>query len=121
MGEIGFGLYLAAVGMGTVFGVLLVLMLVLKLIGRLDRPASVRTRAASEPDAGTEPGPDAEAPDVDGLSPELIAAITVAVVTHARVRRSQAAPAMRRVAPGSQLFASRWVAVGRGSQNQPWK
>ena len=118
MDEIGFGLYLAAVGMGTVFGVLLVLMLVLKLIGRLDRPASSR-RAAPEPDAGTEPA--ADQPDVDGLTPELIAAITVAVVTHARVRRSQAAPAMRRVAPGSQLFASRWVAVGRGYQNQPWK
>ncbi len=119
MGEIGFGLYLAAVGMGTVFGVLLVLMLVLKLIGRLDRPTSVRTRIAPEPDVGTERTADQTA--ADGLTPELVAAITVAVVTHARVRRSQAAPAMRRVAPGSQLFASRWVAVGRGYQNQPWK
>ena len=119
MGEIGFGFYLAAVGMGTVFGVLLVLMLVLKVIGRLDRSTSVRTRIAPEPDVGTEPTADQTA--ADGLTPELVAAITVAVVTHARVRRSQAAPAMRRVAPGSQLFASRWVAVGRGYQNQPWK
>ena len=121
MDEIGFGLYLAAVGMGTVFGVLLVLMRVLKLIGRLDRPASKRRRIAPAPDVGAELAAAPDRTDVDGLSPELIAAITVAVVTHARVRRSQAAPAMRRVAPGSQLFASRWVAVGRGYQNQPWK
>ncbi|HQY99808.1 MAG TPA: OadG family transporter subunit [Propionicimonas sp.] len=120
MGDLGFGLYLAAAGMGTVFAVLLALMLVLKLIGRLDRPTHRTGERASAADADAiDAGGTDEPPD--GLTPELIAAITIAVITHARVRRSQAAPSMRRVAPGSQLFASRWVAVGRGYQNQPWK
>jgi len=56
-----------------------------------------------------------------GPTPELLAAITMAVLTHVRVRRGQAAPEMRQVQPGSRLFASRWVAVGRAYQNKPWK
>ena len=47
------------------------------------------------------------------------AAITVAVVTHAEHRRRQAAPETRAFAPGSQLFASRWVAVGRSRTHTP--
>lgn len=47
MGDLGFGLYLAAAGMGTVFAVLLALMLVLKLIGRPDRPTHRRGERAS--------------------------------------------------------------------------
>ena len=117
MDNIPWGLYVTAAGMGTVFGLLLVLMVVLLAIGRLDRRPSVP--AESGPVAA--PAAQAEPDQTDGLSPELVAAITVAVITHAQVRRRQAAPAMRRVAPGSQLFASRWVAIGRAYQNQPWR
>jgi sodium pump decarboxylase gamma subunit len=116
MDNIGFGLWMTAMGMGTVFALLILLMLVLRVIGWADARASRRTAvAAVRGDAE-----DAGAVD-DTLTAEEIAAITIAVITHARVRRGQAAPAMRQVAPGSQLFASRWVAVGRSYQNQPWK
>ena len=39
-----------------------------------------------------------------------------AVAVHADVRRKQGAPANRVYAPGSRLWASRWVAMGRSSQ-----
>lgn len=122
MENLAFGLSMTLYGMATVFGLLLLLMLALKLIGWADRrgtarrdsrrPAGEFTDQLHEPVAPTPP---------DDLSPELLAAITIAVITHARVRRGQAAPAMRRFEPGSQLFASRWVAVGRSYQNQPWR
>ena len=54
-------------------------------------------------------------------SQDQVAAITVAVVTHAEHRRRQAAPETRAFAPGSQLFASRWVAAGRAHQKRPWR
>ena len=57
----------------------------------------------------------------DGLDPQLVAAITVAVLRHAETRRRQAAPAMRSYWPGSLLFASRWVAAGRMRQGQTWR
>jgi sodium pump decarboxylase gamma subunit len=118
MDNIGFGLYMTAMGMGTVFALLLLLMLVLRVIGWADARAARRTPVA--PVAA--PAAEEDAGEVDdALTAEEIAAITIAVITHARVRRGQAAPAMRQVAPGSQLFASRWVAVGRSYQNQPWK
>ncbi|HEY3406714.1 MAG TPA: OadG family protein [Propionicimonas sp.] len=117
MDNIGFGLWMTAMGMGTVFALLLLLMLLLRVIGWADERASRRAPvAAVARTSGTE-----AAGDADALTAEEIAAITIAVITHARVRRGQAAPAMRQVAPGSQLFASRWVAVGRSYQNQPWK
>ena len=56
----------------------------------------------------------------DGLDENQVAAITVAVITHAESRRRKAAPETRAHAPGSQLFASRWLAVGRGFQNNPF-
>ena len=125
MDNIAWGLYMTLAGMGTVFALLVVLMVVLIGVGRLDRPKP-KTAAAppsdDDADAGDdEPAEPEEPAQPDALSPELIAAISVAVITHAKVRRHQAAPAMRRVAPGSQLFASRWVAVGRSYQNRPWK
>ena len=117
MDDIGFGLWMAALGMGTVFALLLLLMLVIRVIGWADERASRRRAVvvAADADAG------GEEKDDQSLTAEEIAAITIAVLTHARVRRGQAAPAMRQVQPGSQLFASRWVAVGRSYQNQPWK
>lgn len=114
MTDIGFGLWMTLMGMGTVFAILLLLMFVLRLIGWLDKRSVGRTAPMAERLA---PEPAAD----EALTPEEIAAITIAVITHARVRRGQAAPAMRQVPPGSQLFASRWVAVGRSYQNQPWK
>ena len=118
MENLGFGLWMAAMGMGTVFSLLLLLMLVLRGIGWADKRPAIRDAApvilSLDVDEEPKAGP-------NGLTPDEIAAITIAVITHARVRRGQAAPAMREVQPGSQLFASRWVAVGRSYQNQPWK
>lgn len=120
MENIPWGLYMTAAGMGSVFLLLVALMVVLIGIGRLDRaPEPAAVDVADESDEVDEQPAGPVHPD--GLSPELIAAITVAVITHAKVRRGQAAPAMRQVQPGSQLFASRWVSVGRAYQNQPWK
>jgi hypothetical protein len=56
----------------------------------------------------------------DGLDEDQVAAITVAVITHAETRRRKAAPETRAHAPGSQLFASRWLSVGRAIQNNPF-
>ena len=114
MENLPWGVYVTAAGMGTVLALLLVLMLVLMAVGRLDR----RRPAAAAP-AAVDEAPDA--PASDGLTADEVAAITIAVLTHVRVRRGQAAPAMRDVQPGSQLFASRWVAAGRAHQKRPWR
>ena len=113
MENLPWGVYVTAAGMGTVLALLLVLMLVLMAVGRLDR------RRPAEAPAPVDKTPDAPAPD--GLSADEVAAITIAVLTHVRVRRGQAAPAMRDVQPGSQLFASRWVAAGRAHQKRAWR
>ncbi|HEY3342908.1 MAG TPA: hypothetical protein VGK81_12855, partial [Anaerolineae bacterium] len=52
------------------------------------------------------------------LAPEMLAAVMVATRMHRRVRRKQAAPAMRTHQPGT--LPSRWVGAGRTSQNQNW-
>jgi len=124
------------VGMGVVFALLAVLMAVLVLIGRLDDPARQSAPAPEPspqpvPEQTVEPAPQPSASDAppassveiltDGLSVDQAAAVALAVVTHAEVRRQQAAPAMRAHAPGSQIHTSRWVAVGRGNQNTSWK
>ena len=121
MADLSWGLMMMLVGMGTVFALLLALMVVLILIGRLDPRESL---PAPVPAAGAaEDAPESSAPGVrilaDGLTEDQIAAITVAVVTHADHRRRQAAPETRAFAPGSQLFASRWVAVGRSRRHTP--
>ncbi len=56
--------------------------------------------------------------DCAELSPEMLAAVMGAVRMHRRVLRKQAAPAMRTHQPGT--LPSRWVGVGRVSQNQSW-
>jgi len=116
MANLDFGLWMTAMGMGTVFLLLIALMLVLQLLGRLDRQPPAPRAEPSEAGSAA-PGADA-APG--GLTDDEIAAITIAVVTHARIRRAQAAPEMRAHEPGSHLFASRWVGIGRGFQQQPW-
>ena len=56
-----------------------------------------------------------------GLTEDQLAAITVAVLSHRDTQRHQAAPEQRAHQPGSQLYASRWVSVGRAQQTQPWR
>lgn len=123
------GLMMMLVGMGTVFLLLLALMGVLMLTMRLDRP---RRESVVAPTPG-ENAParmtvtaDAEgrtsvAVDASGFDADTIAAIAVAVMTHAEHRRRLAGPEVRAHAPGSQLFASRWVSVGRGNQTRPFR
>ena len=121
------GLGMMLVGMGTVFLLLLALMGVLMLTGRLDRPRrgpTMEVRAPmEEATAGLTLGADGEgrtsvAGDTSGLDADTIAAIAVAVITHAEHRRRLAGPEVRAHAPGSQLFASRWVSIGRGQQTR---
>jgi glutaconyl-CoA/methylmalonyl-CoA decarboxylase subunit delta len=117
--NLGFGLWITAVGMGLVFALLGLLWLVLTLLGRLDRPEPAV--ASSGMDEPAEPlpvvisGPGAEALDADAL-----AAVAIAVATHVGARRRQAAPEMRSSRPGSRLHASRWVGAGRAKQTREW-
>ncbi|HPF82484.1 OadG family protein [Nostocoides australiense] len=130
MRDIGFGLGMTAAGMGTVFAMLLLLMIIVSLMGRMDRQPSSAENAGRDGLAGEDldamSGID-DAPDTaprvlaDGLTEDQIAAVSVAVLLHAEIRRQQAAPAMRTHQPGSHIFASRWVANGRGLQTQPWR
>lgn len=146
MGDLEFGLRTTVVGMGLVFGLLIMLWGLLTLAVRVDRRLTERRRRArtgagaardaSTSDrgrAGVAPGLPAAVPAVDdgrprvavadaaALDPLLVAAITVAVLHHAETRRLQAAPSMRAYWPGSLLFASRWVAAGRTRQGQSWR
>lgn len=123
MSDLIWGLQMMVVGMGVVFALLLVLMLVLMAIGRLD---VAKARKAAEPPPHKTPIPPRTWEPVleiksDGLDAETIAAIAVAVSIHAENRRRLAAPETRSAQPGSQLFASRWLAVGRGQQNEPFR
>lgn len=109
-------------GMGSVLLMLLVLMVVLMLLGiqrKQPAPAPVE-QAPVESELTADEPVDEKAwmtiADASGLTPEQIAAVSVAVAVHADVRRKQGAPANRVYAPGSRLWASRWVAMGRSSQ-----
>jgi Na+-transporting methylmalonyl-CoA/oxaloacetate decarboxylase gamma subunit len=127
--DLAWGLQMMLVGMGVVFALLLLLMVVLRLTARLDR--TDRDAEADQP--GGEPtaapmtvqtGPDGSTRilvDDTGLDVDTVAAIAVAVMTHAEHRRRLAGPEVRAHAPGSQLFASRWVSVGRTQQTQPFR
>ena len=116
MDNLTWGLMMLVVGMGVVFLLLAVLMGTLIIMGRLDRPPAPERVPAAPAEA-------AAAPTVriiaDGLDEAQVAAIAIAVITHAETRRRKAAPETRLHAPGSQLFASRWLAVGRAHQTQP--
>ena len=142
MSDLEFGLRITVLGMGIVFGMLLLLWGLLTLALRFEgagEPAQ-DAAAAAAPAAGaggTTPGPSLPAPDAGGrrvalhsgagpegaavLDPVVVAAVTIAVIRHAEARRLQAAPAMRSYWPGSLLFASRWVAAGRMRQGQSWR
>ena len=117
MDNLGFGLQVAVLGLGIVFGLLIVMWLLLTAAVRLDargqvpevEPARVTVRPLDSA---------AEATEIDDV---LVAAIAVAIMRHAEQRRRQAAPVMRIYWPGSLLFASRWVAAGRMRQSQAWR
>ena len=85
-----------------------VLALILAGLVRLDRPKTREPKAEKARAATATAGPD----------PALLAAIMIAVRAHIRVRRKQAAPAMRSHQPGT--LPSRWVASGRTRQNRSW-
>lgn len=108
------GLSMTMVGMGLVFLLLGLLWALLTLLLRLDREPPSK---AADQDAARDRLRVLRPTTVE---PELLAAITVAVVTHQAVLRKQAAPAMRSHWPGSILFASRWVGAGRHQQTQNW-
>lgn len=125
MENLSWGLQMMLIGMGTVFLMLIALMLVLMLLGRTDKePAAIESapEPAELPEV-VDAEPVTEEPtawmtiaDASGLTPEQIAAVSVAVAVHADLRRKQAAPSHRVHAPGSRLWASRWVAMGRQTQ-----
>ena len=106
------GLRLTVYGMGIVFLLLGVLALVIVVLVRYDGPGprERKERAAAAEAAAAEA---AALPDAT-----LLAAIMIAVRAHIRVRRKQAAPAMRSHQPGT--LPSRWVASGRTRQNRSW-
>ena len=111
MDNLGWGLQMTVLGMGLVFGLLAALWGLLALVLRFDKPP-----APAPVDAGA-----AAISAASEMDPDLVAAIAVAVLTHKKVRRRQAAPAMRSYWPGSLLYASRWVATGRARQNRSWR
>ena len=125
MSNLGWGLQITVLGMGLVFSVLALLWGLLRLVLLLEdrgaRAAGAATAAApgSEADAGSPP--DAAAAPGDGLDPDLVAAITTAVVAHKAVRRQEAAPSMRTFWPGSLIHASRWVGSGRVRQTRSFQ
>lgn len=113
MSDLGFGLGISVIGMGLVFGLLALLWATLEIIGRVDQ----RIRE-SEPAAPPLPAEAKVVPTAAEL--DEMAAIAVAVMLHAEARRRQAAPAMRSTPPGSQIYASRWLAAGRTRQTRGW-
>ena len=126
MEQLVWGLQISVVGMGLVFGLLALLWGLLTLVLRFDPPPAAVAEAGPAGvagSAGTAEAEDAEAAPAPGtgLDADLLAAITVAVVTHRAMRRREAAPAMRSYWPGSLLYASRWVATGRARQNYGWR
>ena len=112
---------MTVLGMGLVFSVLVLLWGVLRFVLYLeDRGAVASDAAASPSDAPASPTDVVTAPG-DGMDPELVAAITAAVVAHRAVRRREAAPSMRTFWPGSLIHASRWVGSGRVRQTRSFQ
>ena len=132
MEHLGWGLEMTVLGMGLVFALLALLWLLLTIVLKLDKEdepeeelspqaATVEAEriAAIADDAVGAQTP--ERPTVNGMPADLVAAILVATHKHRKSMRRQAAPLVRTVWPGSQLFASRWLATGRAQQNNNWQ
>lgn len=120
MGNMAFGLNITLIGMSLVFALLALLWLVLTLIGKIDNLPFMQ--------GGDEEEAEEESPASfvvterrsDEIDPEVMTAITIAVAAHVAMRRRQGAPSMRMTVPGSQIFASRWLAAGRTRQTGGW-
>jgi len=126
MSDLAWGLQMTVLGMGLVFALLTLLWGLLTLMQRLDRqPAAAalpdEAQAAAALAATPLSAASTAAPTVQSLDAGLMAAILVATLAHRAARRREAAPAMRRSAPGSQLHTSRWVGAGRVRQNHSWQ
>jgi glutaconyl-CoA/methylmalonyl-CoA decarboxylase subunit delta len=123
MDNLGWGLTMTALGMGLVFGLLALLWGLLEIAGRLDRPAPAAGAATAPADveAAQVAARPAPAPAATELTPDLVAAITIAALAHKAVLRLEAAPLMRIRKPGSLLHISRWLAAGRNRQNYSWQ
>jgi glutaconyl-CoA/methylmalonyl-CoA decarboxylase subunit delta len=126
MENLGWGLQMTAVGMGLVFALLALLWGLLALVLRLDvvpaAEAPAKGGAATGDGDGDVAVDSAAGPAAaNGMDADLVAAITVAVLTHRAVRRREGAPFMRINWPGSLLYASRWVATGRARQTHSWQ
>lgn len=116
-----FGLNITLIGMSLVFALLALLWLVLTLIGKIDNLPFLK--GGEEADAAEdEPGESYVVTNrrSDEIEPDVIAAIGIAIAAHVAMRRRQGAPSMRMTVPGSQIFASRWVAAGRTRQTGGW-
>ena len=130
MENIGWGLQMTVLGMGLVFALLALLWLLLTLILKLDKEPVVEISAqkatveAERVAAIADQAVGAQTPEqatVNGMPVDLVAAILVATHKHRRTMRREAAPLVRSVWPGSQIFASRWLATGRARQNNNWQ
>lgn len=130
MNNLAWGLQITVLGMGLVFALLAMLWGLLTLVLVLDKEPVAPELPASEPaSSALQSTPEDTAPVaaqptpalVNGLPADLVAAIMMATMTHKSNLRRQAAPYMRSYWPGSQLFASRWVAAGRSRQNHTWQ
>jgi len=130
MEHLGWGLQISALGMGLVFGLLALLWALLTLVLRLDAPPQSAGAGGIGPAVGVgdegegegeRPGAAALAVVDDASEAALVAAITLAVLTHDALQRKEAAPAARAHWPGSLLHASRWVASGRLRQNRTFR
>lgn len=132
MENLAWGLKMTVLGMGLVFALLGLLWGLLTLVLALDKEPVVAAAVADEPlnvpaegvaatmdSTGEAKAP--EPPTVNGMPADLVAAILIATTKHKLTLRRQAAPVMRSYRPGSQLFASRWVATGRARQNHSWQ
>ena len=129
--HIPWGLEMTVVGMGLVFAMLAMLWGVLTLVLALDKEANPSAAAISAPapvaaqidTAAETPAVDAVQgpPIINGMPADLVAAIMIATMKHRQNLRRQAAPIMRTNWPGSQSYASRWVAIGRARQNNSWQ
>jgi Na+-transporting methylmalonyl-CoA/oxaloacetate decarboxylase gamma subunit len=116
MSDLAFGLSITGVGMGLVFSLLGLLWGALSILGRLDAWLPQEEEAA-----GPAPAAQGRAARVEGgqdLDEDSLAAIALAVGIHAALLRMQAAPGQRTTLPGSQIYASRWLAAGRTRQTR---
>jgi hypothetical protein len=130
MENMEWGLKMTVLGMGLVFSLLGLLWGLLTVVLMLDKEpkavvSELEVNAEAEHIAAVAAGAiGAQVPEpatVNGMPADLVAAILVATMKHKLTLRRQAAPLMRSYWPGSQLYASRWVASGRARQTTNWQ